>query len=441
MPALSGEKLLTTLFADVHYFFSDPTTKPQHHRFDRGSYVYVYQNLEQHTAKLEIANHAGTPEQDAFSGYLDRASIKYSYKQPGVCGILVDGASMQGHSQWHLPSYNERNEQKYLYRIHSLDIYLWTERDGTALLGHLKNVMPADRMNIRDTPQAKASPAEHRDSMSPVVQQLEKASIGAQFPPRTESASTAQSLPGPPTPASTGASSTPQASAPMAYNPAAPPAPEPIAHREKTPPPPEDGNSAGLSGAPKQQYASTPAGGFPGSGQATPQQSYFTGPPSQSNNHPGASAFPGPPQRSASGSVPGSFPPPPPGGPSPSQQSSYSPSNFQSGQQTPLQSPGLPPPPSSQPPPGDYSNYNYQQQQAQSGAYNALGGYAGNTHSQVYRPTESEAPFVGEDSEKQQQPRPQAQSEGSQGRLRLEDRMQGFEKGMGRFFKKIDRKI
>jgi hypothetical protein len=55
-------------FADVHYYFSPPTTKPPHHRFDKASYVYLYHSPIQQRGRIEIANHAGTPDQDAFNG-------------------------------------------------------------------------------------------------------------------------------------------------------------------------------------------------------------------------------------------------------------------------------------------------------------------------------------------------------------------------------------
>ena len=60
--------LMTCSFADVHYFYGPPTENPPHHRFDKGSYVYLYENARQRRARLEIANHAGTPDQDAFDG-------------------------------------------------------------------------------------------------------------------------------------------------------------------------------------------------------------------------------------------------------------------------------------------------------------------------------------------------------------------------------------
>ncbi|KAI7709880.1 hypothetical protein KC353_g10051, partial [Hortaea werneckii] len=329
MPAVPGESLLTTLFADVHYYFSDPNSKPPHHRFDRGSYVYVYQNPSAQTAKLEVANHAGTPDQDAFSGYLDVARVHYSHKQPTLFTFNIEGAAVQDHSEWHLPAHDPRGEQKYLYKIHALDIYLWTESDAASFLQNLRATISGQYLAVKDAPAPSAStskarsPAEHRDSMSPVVQQLEKTAVGSNFPPRAESTISAHSLPGPPTPAtSAGATTSPGPASPppqtqhqAAYNPAAPAAPEPIAHREKTPPPPEEG-------APQQQFASMPHGYQPSGPQIpTPQQSsFFSGPSSQ--QHP--MSFAGPPRntppgfqqgRSFSGGLP---PPPPPPGAAPS---------------------------------------------------------------------------------------------------------------------------
>ena len=110
-------------------------------------------------------------------GYRTRSS------SPGVVTLVVDGAGIQGHDEWHLPSYNERNEQKYLYRIHSMDLYMWTEKDATTLLGHLTALIPADKLDIRDAPADPPGPAEHTNTMSPVVQQLEKTALGTHFPP------------------------------------------------------------------------------------------------------------------------------------------------------------------------------------------------------------------------------------------------------------------
>ena len=55
-------------FVDVHYYFSPPQAKPLHHRFDKGSYFYVLRNSSAGQIRVEIANNAGTPDQDAVSG-------------------------------------------------------------------------------------------------------------------------------------------------------------------------------------------------------------------------------------------------------------------------------------------------------------------------------------------------------------------------------------
>lgn len=222
---------------------------------------------------------------------------------------------MQDHQTWHLPNYDLKNEQKYLYKIHTLDVYLWTEKDAATFLNHLKTLMPPDRLLIKNAPATQTLP-EHRDSMSPVVQQLERTAIVSNFPPRTTSVLSAHSTPGPPTPQSSVAS--PQ-TAPAAYNPAAPAPPEPVTYREKTPPPPDDGSSGtGLQAAasydhlpPQTQYAATP-GIYHGSAQTTPHAAYFAGPPQQLQT-----SFPGPPSGAPAPEVQqppphlGSVPPPP----------------------------------------------------------------------------------------------------------------------------------
>ncbi len=60
--------LINLSFADIHYYYGPPTANPPHHRFDKGSYVYLFENASQRRARIEIANKAGTPGQDAFTG-------------------------------------------------------------------------------------------------------------------------------------------------------------------------------------------------------------------------------------------------------------------------------------------------------------------------------------------------------------------------------------
>ncbi|KAF7194026.1 hypothetical protein HII31_04708 [Pseudocercospora fuligena] len=494
MPAGPGEQLLTTLFADVHYYFSDPASRPSHHRFDKSSYVYLFYNPNSYQAKLEVANAAGTTHQDAFYGYLNAASVRYNHSQPNLVTLTIDPNAVHDQTTWHLPSYDARNEQKYMYKLHTVDVYLWTEKDAGTLLRHIKSAVPADRLDVKGAPAGIGTPhSEHRDSMSPVVQQLEKTAIGTTFPPRTMSAVSAQSFPGPPTPQSEAASPRPVA----AYNPAAPSAPEPVQYREKTPPPADDGTGTGLKAtqsygnAPQQmQYASAP-GVYQNSAQTTPQHAYFSGPPQQ--------AMPGPPQgvssqqRSHSGSIPPppaqspptgtstpSFGPmaastigptsPPPNqtsfnrqssyGPGPTQFASYNPQsqygNYQSQQgqlpptpsappayagHTPLNSPGMPPPPPGQPyqpqqqaPVGGYSNYSYATAGAvNSNEMNQHGAYTGDIHSQVYRPTESEHGSHGKLR------RAQTSQDGMQKPSPLQNSVGKAEKKVGKFLSKLDK--
>lgn len=55
-------------FGDIHYFYGPPDHSPPHHRFDKGSYVYLFENANDRRARIEIANKAGTEEQDSFDG-------------------------------------------------------------------------------------------------------------------------------------------------------------------------------------------------------------------------------------------------------------------------------------------------------------------------------------------------------------------------------------
>lgn len=45
-----------------------PLAKLLLHRFDKGSYVYLFEDVDQRRARIEIANHPGTEDQDAFDG-------------------------------------------------------------------------------------------------------------------------------------------------------------------------------------------------------------------------------------------------------------------------------------------------------------------------------------------------------------------------------------
>ncbi|KAG5984988.1 hypothetical protein E4U55_002245 [Claviceps digitariae] len=224
MAARAGEENVATLFGDIHYFYGSAAMQPRHHRFDKGSYVYLFENVSQRRCRIEVANHPGTDDQDAFDGLGDSADD----------------------IEWHLPSYNLKNESKYHYKIHSLDIYFWTFEDALQFVNGVRRVLPAAQVEILDEPTLQLS-------MNSVIQRLEDVAFSDPQYQRhsssleatshnfsTKAASvTSASLPislPPPPPSQCQTANF----APMAYNPAAPAAPEPIKHRDKTPPPDED---------------------------------------------------------------------------------------------------------------------------------------------------------------------------------------------------------
>lgn len=63
-----ADKVLWVSFADIHYFYGPPTNSPPHHRFDKGSYVYLFENASERRARIEVANQPGSEDQDAFEG-------------------------------------------------------------------------------------------------------------------------------------------------------------------------------------------------------------------------------------------------------------------------------------------------------------------------------------------------------------------------------------
>ncbi|KAF1349977.1 hypothetical protein BDV97DRAFT_352904 [Delphinella strobiligena] len=468
MPPLPGETLLLTLFADVHYYFNPPSSRPVHDRFDRGSYVYLYHNTTQRKARIEVANAAGTPDQDAFNGYLDTVLVKNKYQQSNLFSITADASPSSPTSRqpdqslWRLPAYDLKNEQRYLYRLHSLDLYFWAANDANRFLDYVKRLLPQYQLEITEPPSA----IEHRDSMSPVVEKLEQAAIYSPLHNRAPSALSSQ----------TALSTSPlQPRATVApYNPAAPAAPEPIAHREKTPPPEDAATGTGLTAVSMQgqapQFATASPLAHHPSYQPTSQQHSFPGPPPTSSlsasstpyqtsgyetsfsppptaplsPSPGQTSFHGhthqpqtqyagyPHQRASSYSAvqtPGM--PPTPSAPPPYGQ--VTPLQSPTMPQHPsLQSPGLPPPPAF--PSGGYSNYTHcqpsQHPQAQSEPYQV--------HSQVYKPTEVEAAHGhGHGHGHGHSHRPAQPFKAGL----FEDRVGKLEKGVGRFLKKLDQKI
>ncbi|KAI1849193.1 hypothetical protein JX266_005154 [Neoarthrinium moseri] len=403
----------TRSFGDVHYFYGPPTAKPPHHRFDKGSYVYLFENANDRRARVEIANQPGTEDQDALDGFLDKTRVRYSYSQQCLVSITVDdvpGAPMD-HSQWHLPTYDPRNENKYHYKLHSLDIYFWTQTDALQFVNGIRRVLPSSQVEVLDEPGPPAhAPRTHSQDVNPLVQKLERAAISENTNGTPRPA--LQGVPSfdpPPISAVHGSSESPAGFAPMAYNPAAPAAPEQVRHREKTPPPEDDGvdplrAAVAVDHAPPYTPGYGPQGplspGFPGHPPSARPGVVSPGfPPSQFGHlqrsvtmpvsglaSPGL-ASPGlvspglaSPYGSAFPVSPGFSPPPPPPPPN-TQTNTHShptPPPQQHPHSQPLQSPGMPP--------GGYANYNYSSPVG--GGIPPGGEFA--IHQQVYRPSEHE---------------------------------------------------
>lgn len=351
---------------------------------------------------------------------------------------------IEGHDEWHLPTYDPKNENKYHYPLHSLDIYFWTQDDALAFINGVRRVLPPNQVDVQDEPAPPQQQHHHHHdhpAVSSVVQRLENVAISdstlplpppppppgqPQPQPPSTTTSSVPSFAAPPISAvptlpdadiSPPSTASPASFAPIPYNPAAPAAPETIRHREKTPPPEDDD---GLSPHPLHQRLAIDAGTpfSPGLVNGMPQ--YGLGPlspgippPQFAHQHPGAPSFPGPPVGTP-GFAPQGFgggaPPQHPalqraatvpfmvgggggGAPSPALQSPYGSGAFPQSpaaasyaslqqQHQPMPSPGL-----ASPGMGGYSGYNYTTQQG--GGHQAGNEYS--VHQQAYRPTEGEA--------------------------------------------------
>jgi hypothetical protein len=368
--------------------------------------------------------------------------------------LTVDGQTGQqipppNTQEWHLPTFDPRNENKYMYKLHTVDIYFWTKEDALQFVNGIRRVLPAAQLTVLDEPVA---PPPHQEDMSPIVQKLENVAISDpsyQQGRTRDSRTTTAAFPGPPI------SATPQSEessnfAPMAYNPAAPAAPEAIKHREKTPPP-EDGAANPLAAAAASDQGQTfgptyPQQGFSGPlGQ--PQTSYFTGapapPPQQSVQSPFAqhfqNTFAAPPTAATVAAPYGQAPPSATAPPAYQQQASShvpvtqyanypgspnsamtTPGIYSPGVSSPLTTPGFHAPGA---PPGGYSQFQYGSQINSTPLMNDY-----SIHQQLYRPTEEESAH-----HKAKALKPP--------RGKLEQRAGQVEKGVGSLLKKLEKKI
>ncbi|KAL8797980.1 MAG: hypothetical protein Q9182_007057 [Xanthomendoza sp. 2 TL-2023] len=256
--------------------------------------------------------------------------------------------------------------------------------------------------------------------MSPVVQKLEDVAVedSAYHNGKTRNSSSAVPLFSPPLAAKqkTPSTSDQESYKPLAYNPAAPPAPEPIKHREKTPPPAEaETEGTGLSAA-----ASTSTQ-LQGPSGATSPQNFFNAPPRDPNAyHTGANK----PLDSPSAQILGNSyvgPPPQPLQHLQPQYADYL-ANRPQHQHAPLGQ--------AQDPASGYSSYS----QAPSHSHHHHSHQHGSdydVHNQLYRPTEQEA-------HRHKHHRP---SDAGQSSDRLEQGAGKFDKGVNKFFKKLEKRI
>lgn len=227
--------------------------------------------------------------------------------------VSLTVGDVHGHDEWHLPTFDPRNENKYHYKLDSLDIYFWTQKDALDFVNGIRRVLPTNQVDVQDEPGPPPVAQQqlhhhHQKDVSAVVQKLENAAISEHSipPPPAHTNNSNPSIPSfAPPPLSavptrneddpTSSTASPASFAPMAYNPAAPAAPEQIRHREKTPPP-EDGDLVNPLHARLAQDANTPFSPGLVSGMPSNMSPLSPGiPPPQFHSPPGAPSFPGPP--------------------------------------------------------------------------------------------------------------------------------------------------
>jgi hypothetical protein len=134
--------------------------------------------------------------------------VEQTYKHPCLFTITVDAfrsqngsasaSPQQDVSQWHLPTPDPSNQGKYMYRLHTVDLYFWTPEDASLFLDSIRRVLQPHQLHITRNPSATPTHSEHKnDALSPVIARLENAAISHTSP--APSIGTTQSFPGPPT--------------------------------------------------------------------------------------------------------------------------------------------------------------------------------------------------------------------------------------------------
>ena len=362
--------------------------------------------------------------------------------------------------EWHLPTFDPKNETKYMYKLHSLEIYFWAKEDALVFVNAVRRMLPIQQVTVLDEP---VTPAPHREPMSPVVQKLENVAVtDPSYQHGQTKNSQTSSLPffaGPPVSTTPPKTEEPVSFAPMAYNPAAPAAPEAIKHREKTPPPEDGAGNPLVAAATADHYGQQP--GFPGPPSQHPSQvGYFpqTGVPGPPSNRPPTSStqspfahhfqnqFAAPPTQPTSSSPYAQQPAasPPQSQPGFQQQQQFtsfplssttpssvsSPGAYSQASPTPQHDPNTYTPPAGQGPPGGYASFNYAT--APSSSTKPMQTQYG-IHDQIYRPTEIESSIKHNE-------KPIASTGPKPPQGKLEARASKLEKGVGGLFKKLEKK-
>lgn len=138
--------------------------------------------------------------------------------------------------EWHLPSFDLRNEKISSFKLQCVDIYSWTNEGAIQLLSAIRRLLPQEHVTILYEPITVPSHYNYQQRGS-VVQGLENLTTNdpLMLHHQKKGMKSVYSIPGPPI------SATPNvrqftSHTPLPYDPAAPPAPEKLTFREKTPP-------------------------------------------------------------------------------------------------------------------------------------------------------------------------------------------------------------
>ena len=385
-----------------------------------------------------------------------------------------EASQSEGH-YWRLPSTDPRDEGKFLFRLHTVDLYFWTAQDADTFIEAARKTLQQEQLDVETPP----PPAPHPQGMSPVVQQLENVAITdpAYSNGQTRNSRTASIAQPPLPPVAQDDKNKAADFTPLAYNPAAPPAPEVIKHREKTPPPPEAAAGTGLPAAAYHDQVQAHTVQAPGGFMSPPPGTHLEGYPGSQSRHsspystqPSTAAFGSSPTASTLGnraSSVSSLPPKNAGGannpyfpqtaPSFAPPPAKAPAHPYGPGTTPIETPttqilgdsyvsGPPQPlahlqpqyadylssrPQPQEPVGGYSDYRYDHPSR----HHSHSSHSHNNdhaiHSQVYRPTEEEA--HGKHKPPKAGP---GQKPG-----RLEARAEKAEKGVNRLLRKLEDKL